>query len=53
MVNIKTHHCIFRSMYFLVNSKGKSCEAAGSEEEFGFEQTKNRQISDAYTLLII
>ena len=40
MVNIKTHHCIFRSMYFLVNSKGKSCEAAGSEEEFGLNRQR-------------
>ena len=40
MVNIKTHHCIFRSMYFLVNSKGKNCEAAGSEEEFGLNRQR-------------
>ena len=49
MANIKTHHCIFRSMYFLVNSKGKNCEAEG---RIWFEQTKNKQISDAYTLII-
>ena len=35
MVNIKAHYCIFRSIYFVVNSKGKNCEAAGSEKEFG------------------
>ena len=40
MVNIKTCHCISRTIHFLLKSKGKDCEPAGSKEEFGWNRQR-------------
>ena len=40
MVNIKTYHCISRTIPLLVKSKGKDCEVAASKEEFGLKRQR-------------